>query len=382
MKILILIFLVAFAHWSLTLGQRVEQASLNSNKHIYLTVRLNKGLVIPHHSSMTYLINDFTRGGEITIGRRYFNQQHWTSLFNYPEIGFGLHYSTLGNNDVYGQGIALFHYINYTIYRSHKFTVQNKVAAGLGIMTKPFDINTNIYNDVSGSLFNVFVSLGINIDYRISKRFSLTLSSDVDHMSNGAFKLPNSGINIINTSLGTKYHFNASPTPVFKRKKPDKVNEHEIQVVANVGPSQSTPFDSRKYWNGNISICYLYKFNTKKALGIGFEQFYSKSAPYIWGDYYHRYVEKSYSNSDYFFNAIYASYNVFVGKTIMFMNLGAYLFTGTKPKQPVYPRIGLRHQLTKNLLVSFGIKASFFRSEFLEFGIGYRFGLFNKEKGN
>ncbi len=367
-------------HQKLTFGQEFVNSSVKFDTHTYITTRINNGLIIPHHNSMIYLIDDFSRGFEITIGKRYFNQDHWTSLFNYPEVGFGFFYGTLGNKDVYGKGAAAFHYINYNIFRTKKFFVENRVAAGLGVMSKPFDVNTNIYNDVSGSLVNVFISLGLHLNYRISSRVSLNLSADIDHMSNGAFRRPNSGINILNTSIGTKYHLNTNPTPMYKRQKPAKLSQHELQIVGSVGPSQCAPFDSRYYWNGSLNLCYLYRFNTKKAIGIGFDQFYSEGAPYIWNDYDHRYVEKSYSTKDYLFNAVFAAYEVCLGKSIIFINLGAYLSTGTKPLQPVYPRVGVRHYITKHLLASLGIKAGFVRSEFLEFGIGYRFNLSNRNR--
>ncbi len=370
--ILSLVFLIQVL---VCLAQTDSDSKDKSDTHTYITARVNEGLVIPHHNSMTYLIEDFSKGFEITVGRRFYNQKHWSSLFNYPELGFGFHYGTLGNDDIFGKGIALFHYVNYTIYRSSKFSVQNKVAAGLGVITKPFDSETNIYNDVTGSYLNVFISLGINADYRISDHFSISLSTDVDHMSNGAYKRPNSGINVLNASLGAKYHFNTNETPVYTRLRPEKVNQHYLQVTGNVGPSQCAPFDSHHYWNGSLNVCYLYRFNTKKAIGIGFEQFYSEAAPYIWTDYDHRYIEQTFKTKDYLFNSVFAAYEVYLGKSTIFMNLGAYLSTGTKPLQPIYPRIGVRHQISKHLLASFGIKAAFVRSEFLEFGIGYKFNL-------
>lgn len=372
-------FIVLAINFTFTYGQSSFLSSKNSDVHTYITAKVNNGLVLPHHSSMSYLIEDFTRGGELTIGRRYFYKDHWTSVFNYPEIGFGIHYGTFGNNDVFGVGLAVFHYINYNLYNSPKLVINNRIAAGIGVGTKPFDINNNLYNDVSGSLFNVFLSLGLSLDYRISDRISLSFSTDLDHMSNGAIKRPNSGINVLNSSIGTKYHFNTQPTPVYQRIKPQKCNLHELLVVGNAGFSQPTPFNTQKYFSSSMSINYLYRYNQKKAIGIGFDQFYSEAAPYAWGIYDDRYKEVNYTAKDYMFNGLFASYNVYLNKTTIFMNLGVYLQTGTKPQQPLYPRVGVRHQITPKLLASLGIKASFFRSEFLEFGLGYRFNLSKKQ---
>ncbi len=375
MKSYYFIFVFLFCHFSYSFSQGLSGYSEKINTHNYLTIRFHDGLVVPHHTSMLYLIEDFSRGFEINYGRRIFDEDNWRSFFNYPEIGLGFHYGTFGNNEVYGVGYALFHYVNYSIFRSQRLSINNKMALGIGYNTKPFDINNNIYNDISGSHFNIFIGLGLNMDYRFSKRISLSVSGDLSHMSNGAVKRPNSGFNTITASLGTKYHFNTANIPNIKKVRPSDSDKNELLIVGNVGRSQCAPFNSQQYWNGSISINYLYHLNQKKAIGIGFDQFYSEAAPYAWGNYDNRYKPVDYSPKQYLFNGLFASYNVFLGHTTMFVNLGVYLSSGVTPPQPIYPRVGVRHQFSRHLVASFGVKASFVRSEFLEFGLGYNINL-------
>ena len=86
--------------------------------HNHLTARYHYGLVIPHYglrAKMMYLIEDFAQGVEINYGRMHYGKDNWEQNFNHPEIGVGLFYGTFGNKDVYGDGIALFHYVNYKI---------------------------------------------------------------------------------------------------------------------------------------------------------------------------------------------------------------------------------------------------------------------------
>jgi hypothetical protein len=54
------------------------------------------------------------------------------------------------------------------------------------------------------------------------------------------------------------------------------------------------------------------------------------------------------------------------------MAIGAYLYSKTTPRQPVYARLGIRQKVTNNLFGHLGIKANFFTAEFIEFGLGYR----------
>ncbi|MCU4157889.1 acyloxyacyl hydrolase [Carboxylicivirga sp. A043] len=329
---------------------------------------------------MMYFIEDFSGGFEISYGRSLFSKESWESYFNYPEIGIGFYYGTFGNRDIYGSGLALFPYINYNIHRSKKLSIQNKVSMGIGYATKPFDIETNTYNTVFSSHLNAYIGLALLMDYRLSKHFSLASSLSLTHLSNGAARKPNHGINTLTASIGAKYHFNENPTPILEKIEAPKSNERDIIIVGSVGRSQSTPYNESLYWNGSLSISHLWHLSKKRAIGVGFDQFYSETAPYSWEAYEESDEEVNFSTRHYLFNGLFTSYNVFLGKTTLFVNIGAYLHTNIKPPQPIYPRMGIRHYLTKNLIANFSVKASFFRSEFLEFGLGYRIKYKTKDK--
>ncbi|WP_289054438.1 acyloxyacyl hydrolase [Carboxylicivirga marina] len=360
------------------------QSAINSDnvnpKHTYLTTRLHGGIVVPHHVNMMYFIENFSGGVELTYGRSLFSKDSWESYFNYPEIGLGFYYGTFGNRDIYGAGLALFPYINYNIYRNARLSVQNKVSMGLGYATKPFNIETNTYNTVFSSHLNAYIGLALLMDYRLNKQFSLALSASLTHLSNGAARKPNHGVNTFTGSIGAKYHFNEAATPILNKVEAPKSRHREIIVVGSIGRSQSTAYNESLYWNGSLSINHLWHLNEKRAIGLGYDQFYSETAPHSWEAYENSDEEISFSSRHYLFNGLFASYNVFLGKTTLFLNLGAYLHTNIKPPQPLYPRMGIRHYVTKNLIANFSVKASFFRSEFLEFGLGYRINYKREDK--
>jgi len=366
-------FNILFAFFFVQLrAQSSDKIDNNKAQHTYLTARIHGGVVIPHHANMMYFIDEYSKGFELNYGKAIFSTENWQSYFNYPEIGMGFYYGTFGNRDIYGSGVALFPYINYKIYRSAKLSIQNKVAMGLAYATKPFNEESNTYNTVFSSHLNAYIGLALLMDYRISDHFSVALSTSLTHLSNGAARKPNHGINTLTASVGTKYHFNTALTPVLPKTKAPKVKNQELLIVGSLGRNQSTPYNERLYWNASLSTNYLFHLNKKRAVGIGFDQFYSESAPYTWEAYENGDKEIEFTTKHYLFNALFGSYNVFLGKTTLFVNLGVYLHTNIKAPQPIYPRLGIRHQLTDHLIANFSLKASFFRSEFMEFGIGYK----------
>ncbi|WP_439185268.1 acyloxyacyl hydrolase [Carboxylicivirga taeanensis] len=361
------------------IGQAPNSLDNEIPKHTYLTTRIHGGIVIPHHVNMMYFIDDFSGGIEINYGRSLFSSDSWESFFNYPEIGLGFYYGTFGNKDIFGAGYALFPYIHYNMYRSPKFSVHNKVALGLGYATKPFDIETNTYNTVFSSHLNAYIGLAILADYRVHEQVSLSASLSLTHLSNGAVRKPNHGINTLTASLGAKYHFNESLTPMLEKIKPPKSNKREVVIIGSIGRSQSTFYNRELYWSGSLSVNHLWHLNEKRAIGLGYDHFFSEAIPYSWGGFENTDESIGFSTRDYLFNGLFVSYNVFLGKTTLFANIGTYLHTNIAPPQPVYPRIGIRHYLSNHLIANFSVKASFFRSEFLEFGIGYSFN-YTKEK--
>ena len=73
------------------------------------------------------------------------------------------------------------------------------------------------------------------------------------------------------------------------------------------------------------------------------------------------------------YGGVFGSYNFRFNNTQLFAQVGVYLLYTIKPIQAIYPRVGVRQRIVKDLYANFSIKASFFKAEYIEFGLGYRF---------
>ncbi|MBN2164961.1 MAG: acyloxyacyl hydrolase [Marinilabiliaceae bacterium] len=366
--------LISFSSFSYA---QIKTETSSSQKHYYLTTRYHYGIVVPHHTSMAYLIEDYSRGFEITVGRSNFGKENWERYFNYPELGVGFYYGTFGNPDVYGDGMALFPYCNFNIYRSQKFTAHYKVSLGIGYATKPFRMDENIYNSVFGSHLNAYVGFGLIFDYRLLKKWSVSTALSLNHLSNGGIKKPNNGINTATLTIGTKYHFNTNKTVPSTKYETPKSKLKELLFVGFCGQNQGASYSPKSYPSLGISTTHLWHNTIKRSFGIGVDMMYFGGAPYL---YFQEKEKESYSFNEKFYGGLFIAYHKMMGKTEMFLNLGAYIIQGIKPSQPIYPRVGLRYNITNHLVAHFGIKASFFTAEYLEFGLGYRLKYKTKQK--
>ncbi len=359
----------ALAFWAIFSNSVFSQDSITNlpiSRNIGL--RYHTGIVIPHHANMAYFINDYSRGTELTYGITNCNKDNWMRYFNYPEIGIGLFYNTFGSNDIYGSGISLYPYIQSTLFRSSRFLIRNKVAFGLGYATKPYDIDINPNNHILGSHLNAYVGLGFYATYNTGNHWAINSNLSFNHLSNGAMANPNNGINTVTASIGVNYIFEGGLNPLVQKIHPPKSSINEILIVAGFGRSQSALFNPNYYNSFTFSAAHMWHRSEKNAWGLGIDLINYGAAPYVFNEF-----PTPASFSETLYVGVAGHYNIAMGKSVVFIQLGKYALYQIKPKQMLYSKIGLRYNITNHLLASFGVKASFFKAEFLEFGIGYSF---------
>ncbi|TLX73916.1 acyloxyacyl hydrolase [Labilibacter sediminis] len=367
----IILVIILFLFQSIAInGQQFETKDTVNNKQTYITARYSYGFTIPHHVSMLYLLEDFVHGVELNYGVANFSKNHWGSYFNYPEMGIGAMYTTLGNKEVFGNAYAVYPYVNFHISRKKRFNASYKVGVGLGYSDTPYDLAENPENRVFGSKFNIYVGFGLLTDYKISNHLSLLGAFTLNHWSNGAVQKPNHGVNVASVTAGVKYHLSEEDYPTIEKVRAPKSKKKEFIGVLSMGRSHSHSLYTQKHWSASLNLNYLWHSSAKRACGVGADVIYYGDAPYYFD--YASETDDEFTTADFMYGGLLGSYNVFLNRVTMVMQLGVYVFYETKPDQPLYTRLGLRYNINDRLLANFSVKAGFFKSEFLEFGLGYR----------
>lgn len=337
------------------------------NQHS-VTVLYHQGIVIPHHANMIYFIDDFSRAVEVNYGLLRFDKGGWQQWYNFPEVGIGLFYNSYGNPHIYGQGLAIYPYLHFPIVRTPRFSLKNKLALGLGYTNRPFDYQHNPENHIFGAYLNAYIGLGLYASYRVLNDWSVSASASLNHMSNGASRKPNNGINTFTLGVGATYHFMPDLPPKLPRQVAPPSNRRDVQVFVNYGRSQAADYNFNIYSSGSLSIHHLWHRSIKSAWSAGLDVFYFGAAPFV----FQQFNNQDLGAQRLFYGASGGKHWI-MGSTTAFVYLGVYLYSQIDTPQPIYPRVGIRQNITKNLMANFSIKASFFRAEFMEFGIGYRF---------
>ena len=346
----------------------------NFQDSVYYAIeaRFHYGFAVPHQPDMFYNINDYVRSGEINIVRRRYKSNVWESNSRRLETGIGLWFSSLGRNDIYGQAFSVYPFINLHLFKLGQLSAKSRVSLGLGYANKPYNRDSNPYNNVFGSHLNAYIGLGLMFYYPVIEGLSLQGGISLNHLSNGATQKPNNGINTVALTIGARYDLTDSKQFANKNYENKRYKKHELLSTLSLGRNHPAIYYYKKFWSGSITLTQLWYVKNTLALGLGLDFIYHGGAPFTYKTYSQMVDTFSFSYKDYLYAGTFATLEYHLGSTSLYMEPGYYLYYKTKPRQPLYARLGVRQKIYKNVWAHFGIKANYFVAEFIEFGLGYR----------
>lgn len=353
-------FIIAFVF--LTVSSYAQQDNYTT------TIKYHKGFALPHHQSITYVRKSYIEAIEVNFGFIPSSKRKWASLYSQPEIGLAFYHGNLGNDDVWGQTNALFPYINFHLYKKGRFHLVNHLGLGVSYNNKVFHPTKNYKNTLISSRINAFFSFSLNTEFSINSQWQLIAGFGLKHISNGASKHPNSGINLLTNNFGIKYALNKRSEIAYSKIKNYTKLENEYSITWNHGRKQAKENDLHRYYISNISANYAIGINAKQRLGFGLDLFYNEAANR--GDWN---FEPKTEFEDRISQGIHISHDLIISDFTFITQVGVYTLYKTKPEAAVYSRVGLRYDIGRHFFTNFNLKAHGGKAENLEWGIGYRF---------
>lgn len=316
-----------------------------------------------------------------------------------PTLKAGLACTDFSHVDVYrpttpyrskiGQLWTLYGGVQYEVLRSSRFSMRADLANGIGYCANPYDPNRNADNEVIGSTLSIYVSLGLQAQYRFSRRWRATLGIDFKHYSNATLDRPNLGANVIGPTLGLVYDITPATTdkhhtppqqedaahpcgPDLRENKDMKLFYIDFNAALGLKALNERFNLFRKKHNpiygfANTSLAAMYRYHIGHASGAALDYTYAdyvyrirhydrlseqqqrKYSPHIWGISLRH-------------EMFYKSFSVNVG-------LGFYLYnhTGYVAKTNeghIYQNVALRYNLPfwqQRLYIGYNIKAHQFQ---------------------
>ena len=327
--------------------------------------RVKSGFLLGHRPIMGHLPQQHSFAGEISYVLRTNGQRDWHKAYKFPDMGITLFGGTVGNQKILGNYFGAYGFIQFPFIARKNFRFNGKLGSGLGLGTKQYDPVKNPKNVAMSTPVNALICLGVDARYFFKKNW-VSVGIDMTHFSNGAFKVPNLGLNLPYLSLGYgQFIRQQSETP----QSIESVTPQQkilYGATAIVSAKEVFPTGGKKYPVFALSL-YARTFLKPR---VGWElslDLISKQA--IFG--YRPDIKKT--QKDIFQLGIYAGHLLPLDRFHFVLGMGYYAIDKYQPEDAFYHRIGFRYYLKNGIQLNCVLKSHWARADYVEWGIGYCF---------
>lgn len=350
---------------------------LRQKNYTFIGINYHDGNILP--------TNDFVRGKNLSgkplksynslalkFGWQNPGYTNWQKIYHVPYYGLGLYMANFNNAIEMGNPMALYGFFGIPIFRLKKLEMYTELQLGAAFNPTHYDSLSNPMNIAIGSFFTLYVDVGLNVVYPITKKLDLGIGISFTHLSNGGLERPNRGLNLFAPSIELKYHIASRPDVRnidVANKKLEKSND--LYIMAGYGNHQMVEheLDSNYYSVVGIGLTYSIQHSNAFRSGIGVDFNYLRSLSALPdgtpGE------QATWDNLTIGF--VYAP-EFLIGRLSLVMGIGIYAKHHNYGNfEKLYQRAGVKYHFTENFSVGMNIRSvNFMLAEFLEFNVGYR----------
>lgn len=368
----ICLFLIAF---QTAVGQDIPPVpEAPQKKYIkYLDFRIENGAMLGNGSDIgDQLIEaSYYNGIDLRLAFRKSDPNDvYSNVYRRPYLGVGWYSSTFNNADI-GNPHALYFFMTmpFTFETNKKLSFAYTGAFGLSYKFNPYDEVNNPANIFIGSYRNCYLHMGFLANYKFNEKLALNGTLGFKHFSNGSFKQPNYGINLIPVTLGLSYKFSDDEIYHYKTSVPDYIKHDLINVTFSAG-SKNYEAGEENYLKTVIGVNYLRQIGYRYRAGLGVDLFYSAASDL-------RNTSDASDFSKYYSAGIIGTWEWAITERLYIpVGLGVYLHRNEENGEisPLYQRAGIRYRFNNNIVAGVTIKAhNFGVADIFEWTVGYTF---------
>jgi len=308
------------------------------------------GKIIPHDDTLNQLVNSNLKAAEIQYS---FNKLG--RVIPYHQ-GLSLVIADLGNHDHLGYAFGIMPNVAVTTNTKKRVNVTLRLGLGVAWVTKKFNFASNIENVAISTNLNIMAGLNADLQIRITDKSKLFLGLNALHLSNGGYKKPNYGLNILGASGGFSVAFsNKRECKIPKKSSADMQTAiwPQIKLYIGTGVKETGDAGGPKYFPVSFQIAVARRVTDYVALGCGVDVTHDGSSRF--------HIEQS--------NDVYASPNddFQVGASIyaelplnrfaIFARQGFYLYN-SNPNLPIgYQNAGFSYRIGQSAAIFISLKS-------------------------
>jgi hypothetical protein len=369
LRILTLLICVLYC-WGIS-GQNSTASNLKTNiKYVkHLDLRLENGTMLGNGNEIGNQLvkNIYYNGIDIRFGFRKTDKNDvYSNIYRRPFMGLGFYSSTFHNSDV-GNPSALYFFLTHPLVfeQNKRLTFNYSMAFGFSYNFNPFDSINNPTNIFIGSSQNCYVHMGLSANIKISDKWLANATLGLKHFSNGSFKKPNFGINLIPLTVGVSYKISDQKIDHFAKPIPEFQKYNLLNIII-AGGSKNYADNEPNYLKMNFGLNYLRAIKYKYRIGIGIDIFYTAKSGFITEP-----DKEDFSNAVSL--AVVPNWEWVISKKVYVpLGIGFYvLHIENDESSRFYERAGIRYMLTDHLAAGITIKAHKDTADFFEWALVY-----------
>lgn len=323
------------------------------------------GSILPHHVTVKHLMEHHAYAIELGATLQTNGSKQWHHDFFFPKIEFLAFYGNFGNPEIIGHAFGVEGSLYLPYFKRNGWSVGNKLNAGIGYLTKRYDRIENPKDNIIGSHVNYIVSLGFFFEKQF-KQHSLGLELNLKHMSNGAYKLPNLGVNVPFVGINYTYYFHpivTKDTAILQEDgQPLKTWRFFTQLIGSA--KQIYPTGGDRYGVVALNNYVHYRIKNKVILEAGIDAVYDASTIHS--------VENESNKAKNLSLGAYFAYVLPIHHLQLLVGMGGYIYNPINPAGYIYHRFGARFRITKKLWANITIKSHWAKADYFEYGIAYQ----------
>ncbi|MFO8068277.1 MAG: acyloxyacyl hydrolase [Bacteroidales bacterium] len=327
------------------------------------------GYLAPHHDAMQHLFKGLFPSYQLSLSRQTSGSRAWHELYGYPDIGVRLSYTDLAYPEVLGRAYAIIPEVTFPVLRTSIYRINITSGLGLGYLTKKYERLENYRNSAIGSNINLAFNFTIDNEFIIRKKYSVIAGIGLSHFSNGRVSTPNLGINIPSAKLGVSLITPKKPKVTHSEDSSHDNRSSELSVILSGGAAAEYPVGSKINYRASLSSLFNYPINKKHKIGLGYDIFYYYNNPNLLA-----HLDEEAHISRFINHGLFVGFQMDFSRLAFIIQKGIYIYDKYNYQNSFfYHRAGFRYSVYKNLIINLTMKTHFFRAQFIEIGLGYKF---------
>ncbi|MBU6324025.1 MAG: acyloxyacyl hydrolase [Bacteroidetes bacterium] len=327
------------------------------------------GFVFPHHEEMKrqeqHVVGLEASWYAKGTGYKGMDRHFWN-----PRLGGGLLFLRMGDS-LNGIALGPHGFIEFNLKeRSHSVTTM-RCAGGIGYFSRPFSMDNNLRNRANGTRLNGLMQLQITRRQYLGKNTEASLGLGITHYSNGNWKFPNWGINMLLGHVGLAWFFNNAPAnrPAWPRFNADTPCLRGFwNVSVRTGRRQIAIDDNRTFTMFMGEVVYHHPQSRSRLWRMGVNYFFDPIYPYIkFGPWPVR--NRSFGSVSEV--SLLFGHEYRVGRLGIIADGGLYLYRPTDSKRKYYEAVGFKYYLNPNVVLMSRLRVHLFTADYMEWGVGF-----------